>query len=274
MEPGEAVVSPRPLSADERNRVLLATDRLRTALMTRTPCSPVRDLIGADDLDLAYAVQQQLIALVATDPIVGRKIGATSAAVQEQLGVDQPDFGVLTGGMQVPVGECIPMGVLLQPKVEAEIAFVLRTDLDDGDLDLEQMANSVEVAMPAIEVVDSRIRGWDISFADTVADNASSGLFVLGESSAPLSQFSPIDAQMEMRVNDDVVSRGEGRACLGDPLSALSWLARCARDFGQPLRAGQIILSGALGPMHPIQTGDHVTVEISGLGRVEAVAAS
>jgi 2-keto-4-pentenoate hydratase len=247
-----------------------AADRLLEAGRSGVPCAPVRDLIGSDDISVAYAVQQCLTTarLDGGHRVVGRKIGLTSAAVQRQLGVDQPDFGVLFEDMGV--GEHVPPGRLLQPKAEAEIAFVLGADLDQGTLDSEQIRAAVDEVVVAIEIVDSRIAGWDITLADTVADNASSGLFVLGERRLSLGDFEPVEATMEMTLNGEVVSTGNGRACLGDPLAALAWLARTAHDFGDPLRAGQVILSGALGPMVAVAPGDVVAAVVPGLGSVTA----
>ncbi|WP_433734071.1 2-keto-4-pentenoate hydratase [Nocardia sp. CA-129566] len=249
-----------------------AAARLIRAAANRQPCAPVRDLIGSTDVGAAYAVQERLTAarLDVGATIVGRKIGLTSPAVQAQLGVDRPDFGVLFADMHCSEEQVVAMDRLLQPKVEAEVAFVLDRDLDDGRLDIESVRRAVAYAAPALEIVDSRIAGWDITYGDTVADNASSGLFVIGSARRDLNEFQPVDVTMSMRINGREVSTGTGSACLGDPLEALRWLARTAREFGDPLRAGQIILSGALGPMAPVVAGDHVIAEISGLGVVQA----
>ena len=162
----------------------------------------------------------------------------------------------------------VPYAGLLQPKVEAEIAFVLGADLAEGDLTSGRVRGAVDYAVAALEIVDSRITGWDITITDTIADNASSGLFVLGARRAGLDAFEPADTVMELAVEGDVVSRGTGAACLGDPLAALVWLARTARDLGDPLRAGQVVLSGALGPMVPVRPGMDVAATMSGLGSV------
>ncbi|WP_188197155.1 2-keto-4-pentenoate hydratase [Nonomuraea sp. SYSU D8015] len=239
-----------------------AVQRLETAAAKRLPCAPVRDLVT--DVAAAYEVQRRLNA-ARTSPVTGRKIGLTSPAVQRQLGVDQPDFGVLFADMEVS-GD-VSTGRLLQPKVEAEIAFVLDSDLS-GDLDPATVRAAVAYATPALEIVDSRIADWDITIVDTVADNASSGLYALGSQRLPLSAFEPVAATMRMYAGDEPVSQGDGAACLGDPLNALLWLARTARDFGDPLRAGQVILSGALGPMVPVSPGLTVRAEISTLGTV------
>jgi 2-keto-4-pentenoate hydratase len=245
-------------------QVTRAAQRLQHALACRTPCAPVRDLIARDDVEAAYAVQLQLSRAreAAGAHIVGRKIGLTSPAVQRQLGVEQPDFGVLFDDMAVPDGGEIQVGRLLQPKVEAEIAFVLGADLDD-DVSPEGLRAAVDHAVVALEIVDSRIERWDISFADTVADNASSGLFVLGARKLRLHEFVPHNTTMTLSIDGLVVSTGSGTACLGDPLDALAWLAKTARDFGEPLRAGQVVLSGALGPMVPVQPGTQVRAELN-----------
>jgi len=249
--------------------IAAAADRLRQATLTKTPCEPVRNLIGRDDVSTAYAVQKVIVdeRLAAGGRVVGRKIGLTSPAVQQQLGVDRPDFGVLFADMEIANGGIVGAGVLLQPKIEAEVAFILGRDLDDL-IDDATIRDAVEFVVPALEIVDSRIVDWDISFGDTVADNASSGLFVLGDSRATLGEIEPIDVQMSLRLDGETVSEGSGKACLGDPLLALAWLARTARELGEPLRAGQIILSGALGPMVAVTSGARLEADLSGLGRV------
>lgn len=254
---------------------IAAADRIEKAVETGETCAPVRDLIGSEDLSAAYAVQQVLTArrLDAGATIVGRKIGLTSAAVQQQLGVHQPDFGVLFDAMDVSaVSGDIPMAGLLQPKIEAEVAFILGSDLDD-ELTPEHVRAAVAYAAPALEVVDSRVAGWDIRITDTIADNASSGLFVLGDERVTLDHLEPADVTMTMFAGDTVASEGNGAACLGDPLNALLWLARTAHSLGEPLRAGQVILSGALGPMVAVTAGLTVRAEISGLGQVSATFA-
>ena len=243
-----------------------AAQRLLDAARTGTPCAPVRDLIGPDDIKAAYAVQEEVAAL-RTTPRKGRKIGITSPAVQKQLGVDQPDFGTLFADMDVSALDPVPMAGLLQPRIEAEVAFVLGADLT-GEITPETVRAAVEAMAPALEIVDSRVAGWDITIADTIADNASSGLFVLGPARLGLDALEPVGIRMEMTVDGEVVSTGSGAACLGDPLAALAWLAETARDFGDPLRAGEVILSGALGPMVPVTPGIRVHATLSGLGEV------
>ena len=254
-----------------RDAIAEAVERLVVAQDTRVPCAPVRDLIGSDDLAAAYAVQQGLVQrrLSAGVSVVGRKIGATSEAVQRQLGVDQPDFGYLLSDMDVSDGidgTPIPMRRLVQPRVEAEVAFVLARDidLDEDEITLEAVRAAVDVALPSLEIVDSRIADWKIGFTDTVADNASSGLFVVGRDGRKLDDLEPRDVVMSLSINGEERSAGTGAACLGDPLQALRWLAVQARRFGDPLRAGHLVLSGALGPFVPFAPGDRVTASISG----------
>lgn len=249
-----------------------AAQRLLAASTSGVPCPPVRDLIDQDDIEGAYRVQQQIIgtALAAGDRRVGRKIGLTSPAVQRQLGVGQPDFGTLLASMQASTATPIPADRLLQPRIEAEIAFVLSADITGLKPSLDAVAAAVAEARPALEIVDSRVAGWDITIADTVADNASSGMFVLGEPPLALDQLDPVAVTMSMTEDGEEVSSGTGAACLGNPLAAVQWLARVSAEVGDPLRAGEIILSGALGPMVPVRIGSSYAATITGLGRVTA----
>jgi len=263
-------MSPHPQVLSRR--VTAGARRLAQASETGVPCAPVRDLIGHDDVDAAYAVQRANVErrLAAGASRVGRKIGLTSPRVQAQLGVDRPDFGVLLDDMDVSGRDQVPMRSLLQPKIEAEVAFVLAEDLDGKSLTMADVSAAVAKVVPALEIVDSRILDWDITFGDTVADNASSGLYVLGRTSVPLRDVCPREVVMEMSVDCHVVSRGTGSDCLGDPLEALAWLARTCRELDDPLRAGEVVLSGALGPMATVRAGSRVHAHISGLGDVSA----
>jgi 2-keto-4-pentenoate hydratase len=251
-----------------------AVERLALAQETRVPCAAVRDLIGTDDLPAAYAVQQGLVQrrLAGGATVVGRKIGATSEAVQNQLGVDQPDFGYLLDEMDVSDQHPISMRTLVQPRVEAEVAFVMAADVDlpEDEITIEAVRDRVAVALPALEIVDSRIEGWDIGFTDTVADNASSGLYVVGREGRSLDELEPRDVVMSLSINGEVRSSGNGAACLGDPLEALRWLAVQCTRFGDPLRAGHLVLSGALGPFVPFAPGDEVEASISGFDTLTA----
>lgn len=240
--------------------ITTAAQRLQTATDRRSPCPPVRDLIGPTDVTAAYAVQQILTRdrIERGGVVVGHKIGLTNPIVQQQLGVDRPDFGVLFADMDYS-GKRIPATAVLQPKVEAEVAFVLGADLV-GDLTIETVRRAVARSHAAVEVVDSRVAQWDITYADTVADNASAGRYVLGDCLP--AGVDPSSVAMAMTVNGTPASAGYGTDCLGGPLNALLWLAETARDLGEPLRAGHVILSGALGPVVAVRPGDHVEARI------------
>lgn len=246
-----------------------AADRLIAAAAEPRQCDPVRDILGQTDIAAAYAVQQLITedSLARGRHVVGHKVGITSRAVQRQLGVDQPDSGVLFADMRVASGATIATDMLLQPKVEAEIAFILAEDLD-GDLSEARLRSAAGVAVPAIEIVDSRVRDWSISIVDTIADNGSSALFVLG-SEVAAADIDFATRTMRLTQDDVTVSTGRGSDCLGSPLHALQWLARTARDNGSPLRAGHIVLSGALGPMVAVRPGSTYVAEIDRIGSVE-----
>ncbi len=248
-----------------------AAARLRESAQTGVPAEPVRDLLGTD-LDAAYVVQEENIKSLEseTDPRVGRKVGLTSPAVQQQLGVDQPDFGVLLASMDVSNLDEIPSSRLMQPKVEAEIAFIMAKDVTDPTR--ENVIDAVGEVAAALEIVDSRVRDWDITIVDTVADNASSGLFVLSPERKSLSEIDTVAVEMSMTSNGEVASTGNGRACLGDPINALVWVAETACNLGRPLQAGEVVLSGALGPMVLFPPGTTVVATLSGLGSVSATA--
>jgi 2-keto-4-pentenoate hydratase len=263
------------------NAVAQAAERLTLAARTGVPTAPVRDVLGRTDVALAYQVQNALTAArkAAGARVVGRKVGLTSTAVQRQLGVDQPDFGVLFDDMLVPSGAEVDSGRLIAPKAEAEIAFVLSADMDGfaagltpdapvSAADRAAAAAAVDYAVAALEIVDSRVAGWDITITDTVADNASSALYVLGDKRVPLGEFAPAEVIMNLEKNGAPASSGNGAACLGDPLNALTWLARTAASLGAPLRAGDVVLSGALGAMVTAEPGTEITAELSTLGRV------
>lgn len=252
-----------------------AADRLRQAASTGIPCTPLADLLAGDDVDGAYAVQEINTARAVADGrvLTGCKIGLTAKSVQRQLGVDQPDYGMLFEDMAVPDGWEIARGQLIAPKAEAEVAFVLGRDLGDGHLTLADVVVAVEYALPAIEIVDSRIADWKIGITDTVADNASSALYVLGGQPRRITDLDLHLCGMVMESRGEPVSTGVGAACLGNPLNAVWWLARTMARVGRPLKAGDTILSGALGPMVPVRWGEALEARIAGLGSVRAVFA-
>jgi 2-keto-4-pentenoate hydratase len=248
----------------------LAAQRLYEAQESQTPCEPVRDLLRENDIGGAYAVQGMNVSrwTKAGRRIVGQKIGLTFAAVQKAMGIDQPDFGTLFVDMEIPDGESVTFARLLQPRVEGELAFVLKSDIKQEVPSITDIIRAVDFVLPAIQIVDSRIRDWDIRIVDTIADNAAAGLYVLGANPVSLDDIDVRMCGMVLEQNGEVASTGAGIACLGHPLQAVRWLAKAMIEVGRPLCAGNVILSGALGPMVAPVAGDHVEVRISGAGSV------
>ncbi len=241
--------------------------RLREAY-TSGAVPPMRDGLDPVDAVGAYAVQEINTRFWQAQGrrIVGRKAGLTAKAVQTQLGVDQPDFGALFDDMRVADGGALDPAKCIQPKAEAEIAFVLAADLPSAETTPEEVAAAVATVHAAIEIVDSRIADWKITFADTVADNGSSAFFVLAGEGKPLQGLDLWTAGMVMQINGETVSLGAGAAALGHPLNAAAWLARTLAARGEPLRAGDILLAGALGPMAAMKPGDKVEAFVGGIG--------
>ncbi len=244
--------------------------RLRNAVSDKKVIPPLRDEIGLDNIALAYEIQN-----INTNHrldhgarIVGKKIGLTSFSVQKQLGIDQPDFGILFNDMEVLNGTSISMGALMQPKAEAEIAFVLGEDLDEKNLTSIDVINAIDYALPSIEIVGSRIENWNIKITDTIADNASASHFVVGHTPKTLDEFDMVNCKMKMYTNGELSSEGTGAACLASPINAVLWLANKMVELGDPLQAGELILSGALGPMVQVKAGDHIMAEFEGIGSV------
>ena len=230
--------------------------------------APLRDGLDPADGGGAYIVQEINTRVWVEEGrrVIGRKIGLTAKAVQAQLGVDQPDYGVLFADMEIADGGTLPADKVLQPKAEAEVALVLAREISRPDATPEDVADAVDHVVAAIEIVDSRIADWRITFADTVADNGSSAFFVLGQERKALDGLDLPSCGMTLTINGTVVSTGSGAACLGDPLNAAAWLARTMAANGTPLQAGDVVLTGALGPMAALSPGDRVTASIAGLG--------
>ena len=248
-----------------------AADLLWEADRTQRPVPPVRDLLGTStDIDVGYAVQQINYerSLAEGRRVSGRKIGVTSKAVQDQIGVDQPDFGTLYADTEFGDGIDIPASRMIQPRAEAEVALVIGRELDNAPHGFVEIVRAVEFALPSIEVVDSRIANWQISIVDTVADNASCGMYVVGSKPVPLSKFDIRTVPMSMTINGDEVSTGVGAACLGNPIHAARWLADVLCERGIPLQPGDVLMTGALGPMQPMQVGDLVVAHFGELGMV------
>ncbi len=248
-----------------------AARQLRNAAESGHQCGPVRDVLGSDsDVDAAYAVQQVNtdLAVAAGRRVSGHKVGLTAEVVQRQLGVDQPDFGTLFADMCFVDGVDIPAGRLLQPRAEGEIAVVLGDDLDKGEHCIVDIINATAYLLAAVEIVDTRVADWDITIVDTVADNASCGLYVVSSRPVPLSAVDVRDITMRLDRNGRTASTGRGAACLGNPLHAALWLANTMCERGTPLRAGECLMTGALGPMVPIAAGDEIHAELNPLGTV------
>lgn len=250
-----------------------AAQALANAARTHEYIPPLRETYPDIDIESAYAIQRlNTERLVAEGRrIVGKKIGLTSLSVQKQLGVDQPDFGILFDDMSFGDADPIPASILHQPKIEAEVAFVLGRDLSmshPGHLDV---LNAIEYALPALEIVGSRIDKWNIKIADTIADNASSSAYVIGNTPKKLSELDLRLCGMVLTCRGEPVSVGAGAACLGNPINAVVWLARKMAALGTPLKEGDLLLSGALGPMAAVTPGDVFEARINGLGSVRAV---
>lgn len=230
-------------------------------LTESAPSLTIEEAYGISDLNLKRRCEQGGVR------VVGKKIGLTSLAVQKQLQVNEPDFGYLTSDMHFATGGTLSMSSLMQPRVEAETAFVLKRPLAGPGITVADVIRATEFVLPCIEIIDSRVKDWKIKIQDTIADNASSAAFVLGNEPRMLRNLDLASAGMALRVNGEVLSSGVGAACLSHPCVAVAWLANALARFDEKLDAGDVILSGAFGPVVPVTAGDRVDIEISGLGR-------
>lgn len=230
------------------------------------PIAPISQTHGVLDADNAYKVQDANTQrwLSAGRKLSGRKIGLTSKAVQAQFGIDQPDYGMLWADGAIEEGDSVPAGRFMQPRIEAEIAFMMKRDLSSPDVSMSELVTAIDCAMPALEIVDSAIADWKITISDTISDNASAGGYILGLSPRKVSEIDLRLCGMLITKDGRAVSTGVGAACLGNPLIATLWLARTMARVSRPLQAGDIVLSGALGPMVSAAGGDRFLVEIQG----------
>ena len=231
---------------------------------------PVTELNPDLSIDEAYHVQLFTIneELKKCSKITGKKIGLTSIAMQESLGVNEPDYGHLLNTMEIPESGVISFNNVLQPRVEAELAFILKKDLEGPNVSSFDVLNATEAIVPALEIVDSRIKDWKITLADTIADNASSGFYVLGKTVKRVTDLDLKQVGMNLYKNDELLNTGVGAAALGDPAKCVAWLANKLSRFGITLKAGEVVLSGALSAAMPAKPGDHFSAKFSGLGEV------
>ena len=243
-------------------------DRLFDALTNRSPITPLTAAHPDMTIEDAYHVQQRMIArrLEQGDRVIGKKIGVTSTAVMNMLGVHQPDFGYLLDSMVYNEGESVEMDALIQPKAEGEIAFLLKKDLQGPGVTAADVLAATEGVMACFEIVDSRIQDWKIKIQDTVADNASCGVFVLGDRLVDPRDVDLVTVGMVLEKNGEIVATGAGAAALGHPANAVAWLANTLGRLGMGLKAGEVVLSGSLGIMVPVQAGDSLRVSIGGIG--------
>lgn len=243
-------------------------DELYDALEEGRMIEPLTERYPEMTISDGYGIQQRLIQrrLNQGEKIIGKKIGVTSQAVMDMLGVDQPDFGQLTDRMVVNQGDSIAMSRLIQPKAEGEIAFVLKSDLSGPGVTVADVLRATEGVMACFEIVDSRIRDWKIRIQDTVADNASCGVFVLGDRLVDHRDLDLLTTGMVLEKNGQIVGTGAGAATMGSPAIAVAWLANTLGELGMSLKAGEVILSGALSAMVPVTAGDNLRMTLAGIG--------
>ncbi len=243
---------------------------LYQALKQGATLQPLTDRYADIEIEDAYHISRAMLEARLADTgeqVVGKKIGVTSKAVQEMLGVYQPDFGFLTSGMEIPNNsEYRIAGNLIQPRAEAEIAFLLKKDLQGPGVTEADVLAATECIMPCFEIVDSRIDDWKIKIQDTIADNASCGVYVIGNEKTDPACVDLPNLTVNVFKNGKHISTGKGSAVQGDPLTAVAWLANTLGEFGIPFKAGEVILSGSLVPLEPVEPGDQMHMELEGLG--------
>ena len=243
-------------------------DELYQALISQTPVPPLLGRAEGITIESAYRIQQRMVArrVEAGEKIVGKKIGVTSKAVQDMLGVFQPDFGQLTSSMHYEEGQDLPIGGLIEPKAEAELAFVLKRDLKGPGITATDVIRATDYIVPCFEIVDSRIKDWKIRIEDTVADNASCGVYLLGKPRKKPTELDLALAGMVLEMNGELFSTSAGAAVQGGPVNAVVWLANTLGHLGIPFLAGEVILSGSQSTLIPAKVGDSLTCTIGGLG--------
>jgi 2-oxopent-4-enoate/cis-2-oxohex-4-enoate hydratase len=253
----------------EQTRIQALGDELYQAMVKREAVSPLTSRGEDITIDDAYHISLRMLERRLADgaSVIGKKIGVTSKAVQNMLNVHQPDFGYLTDDMVFNSGEVMPISDrLIAPRAEGEIAFILKKNLNGPGITNADVLAATECVMPCFEIVDSRIQDWKIAIQDTVADNASCGLFVLGDQAVSPRKVDLGTCGIVVEKNGSVLSAGAGAAALGSPVNCVTWLANTLGEFGIPLKAGEVILSGSLVPLEPVKAGDYMRVEIGGIG--------
>lgn len=254
----------------EKNKINALGDELYRALRSQSTVAPLSEREVGITIEDAYHISLRMVHLrveLDGETIVGKKIGVTSAPVQEMLGVFQPDFGFLTDAMHYPDGAEIPVaGHLIQPRAEGEIAFRLKSDLVGPGVTEQDVLNATESIMPCFEIVDSRIQNWNIKIEDTVSDNASCGVYTLGSNEVDPRTIDLPNLKMKVYKNGELHSEGIGSAVQGNPLAAVAWLANTLGEFGIEFKAGEVILSGSLVPLIPVVAGDKMHLELEGVG--------
>lgn len=259
----------------EEEAVRAAAEQLSGAYISGTPIAPLINAYPDADVGDAYRIQRDQLGrwCAAGSEVKGHKVGLTSAAMQEQMGVSQPDHGHLVDSMFHPEHQPIATTGYLQPRIEPEVAFVLGRPLSGPGVTAADAIRAVEFCLPALEIVDSRIQDWNISIVDTIADNASSGGVVLGSRPRPLSALDLRQAACTLHSRGEHVATGLGGAVLGSPVNALVWLANTIGPLGIELQPGQVVLPGSMTRAIPVSTGDTVVADVADLGDVTAVFA-
>ncbi|WAH38062.1 2-keto-4-pentenoate hydratase [Alicyclobacillus dauci] len=252
------------------NRTAEFAEKLYLAERNLSVIAPLTSEVPDMSMETAYGIQMLNVEkkLGNGDRVVGHKIGLTSKPMQTMLGVGEPDFGHLFTSMHYQSGDVIDYP-LIQPKVEPELAFILKEDLAGPNIGIQDVLRATRFVLPAIEVIDSRVADWKIKLADTIADNASSGCFVLSDTVTAIEHANITTAGAVMKINGEVAETGAGAAVIGNPALAVAWLANKLSSLGTTLRAGDIILSGAVSKAVPVQPGDHVSLSFGRLGRVD-----
>lgn len=256
----------------DSSRIDALGDELYEALRSQQSIEPLTSREPDITIDDAYYISLRMLnrRLEDGEKVVGKKIGVTSKVVQEMLGVHQPDFGFLTDAMTFENGAEVPVaGHLIAPRAEAEIGFRLKKDLQGPGVTEADVLAATDAIMPCFEIVDSRIDNWQIAIQDTVADNASCGVYVLGENEADPKDFDLPELKIRVWKNGEPLSEGLGSAVQGNPLTAVAWLANTLGRFGIPFKAGEVILSGSLVPLEPVVAGDSLRMELEGIGEAE-----